>query len=154
MIERRERRLAERLLDDESLRGDLDDTTWQPLQDWLLAVAARLAAATVDLDEEAARAYLDRGRRVLVGVARAAAEVLDAGASAADVARGVEPLVAAVGPPVFSAAHADEARAALRQAARQVSAERPSPAYAARQLAAILDDWSGESAPARGGCGL
>ena len=42
----RERRIAERLLEDEALRGDLDDATWQPVQGWLLARVRLLATST------------------------------------------------------------------------------------------------------------
>ena len=66
----RERRLAERLLEDEALRGDLDDATWQPIQDWLLAEAARLATATEGLDDAAAAAVLDRAQVTLRARAR------------------------------------------------------------------------------------
>jgi hypothetical protein len=60
----RERSLAERWLEDESLHGDLDDQTWQPIQDWLLAVATRVATATAGQDDAAAQALLDRAHAV------------------------------------------------------------------------------------------
>lgn len=61
----RERRLAERLLEDERLRGDLDDEAWQPIQDWLLQGAALVAAATSGLDDATANDVLDEASRVL-----------------------------------------------------------------------------------------
>ena len=50
----RQERAAERLLDDERLRGSLTDEQFQPLLDWGLAIVDRVAAATAgDTDERA-----------------------------------------------------------------------------------------------------
>lgn len=68
-VDAREKRLAEWLLEDERLRGDLDDDTWQPIQDWLLVEARRLAAETAGLSEEQADAALARAREDLRGAA-------------------------------------------------------------------------------------
>lgn len=66
----RERRLAERLLEDERLRRGLDDETWQPIQDWLLQGATLAAAATSGLSDAAADDVLDQASRVLRELAR------------------------------------------------------------------------------------
>src|SRR5215207_4883523 len=75
----RERRLAERFLEDEALRGDLDDATWQPLQGWLLAVIRRLAASTEGLGDDAAQPILDAGQARLRPVVAELADVLSDG---------------------------------------------------------------------------
>ena len=55
----RQERAAERLLDDERLRGSLTDEQFQPLLDWALAIVDRLAAATAGESEEAAERGID-----------------------------------------------------------------------------------------------
>ncbi len=76
-VQQREERLAERLLDDEALRGSLDDATFQPIQDWLLVEAARLAASTDGLDDATAAPLLDRGLRTLREAARTRVAALE-----------------------------------------------------------------------------
>lgn len=57
MIDSRRQRVAERILDDERLRGPLTDDAYAPLQGWALAWIDARACATADRsDEEAARA--------------------------------------------------------------------------------------------------
>jgi hypothetical protein len=58
-VEAREQRLAERFLEDEALRGELEDDAWQPVQDWLLGQVKQLAASTAGLDDSSAQAVLD-----------------------------------------------------------------------------------------------
>ena len=60
-VEAREQRLAERLLEDEALRGDLEDDAWQPVQTWLLEQVGQLAATTAGLNDSAAQVVLDDG---------------------------------------------------------------------------------------------
>ncbi len=57
---RRGRRLAERLIEDESLRDGLTDAEAKRMLDWGLQQARRAAANTVDLSEEEAALELER----------------------------------------------------------------------------------------------
>ncbi len=50
---------AERLLEDERLRGELTDDEFQPLLDWALATVDRVAAETAGQTEEVARRRLE-----------------------------------------------------------------------------------------------
>lgn len=139
-VAERERRLAERLLERESLRGALDDATWQPIQDWLLRTAGRLAAATAGLDEPAAEPALDRGEAALMEVAAilASALDLDAGTTGPALAQRLEPLPRALVPPLVDARHARAVHARLRAATRQLAARpEPAPTAAARLVAAL-----------------
>lgn len=72
----RQERAAGRILDDEGLRGDLTDDEYQPLLDWALTVTDQLAAATADLDDEQADAFLDGGLQTLRDALRAAQDAI------------------------------------------------------------------------------
>src|SRR3954452_8102723 len=52
--------LAERLMEDEMLRGNLEDVAWQPIQDWGLELLGDLARRTNNLDDAQAAPVLDR----------------------------------------------------------------------------------------------
>jgi hypothetical protein len=134
----RERSLAERWLEDESLRGDLDDQTWQPIQDWLLAVAARVAAATAGQDDATAQPLLDRAHAAGAALARTLAEALGPGASPADLGRHLEPLHHEVQSPVVEPDRAPRVHAALRAAVAGLSqGTMDTPTMAARLTAAL-----------------
>jgi hypothetical protein len=134
----RERSLAERWLEDESLRGDLDDQTWQPIQDWLLAVAARVAAATAGQDDATAQPLLDRAHAAGAALARTLAEALGPGAAPADLGRHLEPLHREVQSPIVERDRAPRVHAALRAAVAELSHGTPdSPTMAARLTAAL-----------------
>ena len=141
----REQRLAERLLEDEALRDDLDDATWQPIQDWLLAAVRRVASSTVALDDAAAQPVLDDGQARLRSVVTTLTDALTAGPGAGDFARRLEPLHGELQPPIVEAERARRVHAALRSAARELAAERADPATAAARLAGALD--AGASVP-------
>ena len=84
-------RIAERLLDDESLRGDLEDRAYQPLLDWALAAAegcATTAAAAADPS-----ACAEACAAQLRAVVRAAAQAAVAGRN--------DELATLARPPVF-----------------------------------------------------
>jgi hypothetical protein len=80
----RQERAAERLLEDERLRGDLTDDEFQPLLDWALAASDALAAGTAGLSDDRAAETIEAGLvriRGIVVVARGAiSAMLDAGA--------------------------------------------------------------------------
>ena len=58
MLEDRAQRIAEQLLENESLTDNLDDSEATHLLDWGLAVARRLCDQTVEMDETQAEEYL------------------------------------------------------------------------------------------------
>ncbi len=122
-VEKWWRRIAEPLLEDEALRGDLADDAFQPLLDWAIAAARRCAAAAAGAPEPAA--YADVCIRQLRLLLRSATR------AAGDGRR--DELVALVGPPVFTPAAAS---AALARLATIPLADRP--VDNARQLAAAL----------------
>jgi len=142
----REQRLAERLLEDEALRDDLDDATWQPIQDWLLAVVRRVAASTAGLDDAAAQPILDAGQARLRSAVTTLTDALGAGPGG-DFAQRLEPLHGELQPPIVEPAQARRVHAALRSAARELAAERTEPAAAAVRLAGALDAGASVSTP-------
>jgi hypothetical protein len=127
------------LLEDEALRGDLDDVTWAPLQAWVLRVAGRVAAGTAGVDDPAAQAILDRASRVLKAVVAALASALAVGTGSAEFARRVASLDGDLQPPVLEAAHARQAREILRQTARQLAAAQADGPTAAARLVEALE---------------
>jgi hypothetical protein len=134
----RARSLAERWLEDESLRGDLDDHTWQPIQDWLLAVASRVATATAGQDNTTAQPLLDQAQAVGTALARTLATALGPGVSPADLGRHLEPLQHELRSPIVEPDRAPRVNAALRAAVAELS-HSPSdgPTMAARLTAAL-----------------
>ncbi|MFN8636846.1 MAG: hypothetical protein U0893_23610 [Chloroflexota bacterium] len=74
----RQERAASRILEDESLRGDLTDDEFQPLLDWALAAADRVAVATAGLSDEVADGRLDERLGQIRESVRLAAEAVAA----------------------------------------------------------------------------
>lgn len=68
----RQERAASRILDDESLRGDLADEEFQPLLDWALAETDRVAASTRSMSDAEADTRIDRALDAIRDVVRAA----------------------------------------------------------------------------------
>jgi hypothetical protein len=60
-LESRRERAAGRVLDDERLRGPLEDDVFEPLQAWALAWVDAYALATAGLDDQVAEPALDAG---------------------------------------------------------------------------------------------
>jgi hypothetical protein len=134
----RERSLAERWLEDESLRGDLDDDTWQPIQDWLLAVAAHVAAATAGLDDAAAQATLDQAQAAGKAVAQTLADALAPEAAPTDLGSRLEALHHELRAPLVEPRRAPRVHAALRAAVAELShGTAASPTIAGRLVAAL-----------------
>jgi hypothetical protein len=134
----RERSLAERWLEDESLRGDLDDQTWQPIQNWLLVVAARVATATASQDEATAQPLLDQAQAVGTVLARILAEALGTAVSPADLGHHLEPLHQELRSPIVEPDRAAHVDAALRAAVADLShSPAEGPMMAARLTAAL-----------------
>jgi hypothetical protein len=105
-----EQRFAEQLLDDESLRADLTDDEYQPLEDWALD---RLHAQTVALADPAApdaettmAGVVDALRQILRAVDDTVGHRFDLDAEA--FAAGLGPIAEAVGPPLYADAGAAE----------------------------------------------
>jgi hypothetical protein len=143
-IAARERTLAERLLEDEALRGDLDDATWQPIQDWMLVQAHRIAAATTGMDDAAAQPVLDNGQAALRQVATTLADALAAGTTSPNFAQRIEPLHKQVRPPLVDAARARRVHAALRAVVSELVAQQVDSATAAARLAAVFRTGAGD----------
>jgi hypothetical protein len=141
--------LAERLLEDEALRGNLDDATWAPIQDWLLQVARRVAAGTVGLGDSAAQPVLDQARRTLKALVGALAAALTVGTASAEFPSRVESLAPDLQPPVVDAAAVGRVREALRGAARQLTTARADGPTAAARLVAALEARPPTVAPPR-----
>jgi hypothetical protein len=146
----RARALAERWLEDESLRGDLDDQTWQPIQDWLLAVAARVGSATAGQDDASAQRLLDQAQVVGTALARTLAGMCGPGVSPNDFGQYLEPLRAELRAPIVEPGRAATVQAAVQATLAALShASADGPTRAAR-LTAALD--AGLPATATGGC--
>jgi hypothetical protein len=137
-VDVRERRLAERLLEDEGLRGDLDDATWQPIQDWLLATAGHLARGTQGLTDAEADEHLHRARRALKDAAQVIQEALAVDADRSRAGPLLDELPTLLVPAVLPVGRAAALAAHLRRAGEQIEAEALEPADAAACLVAAL----------------
>jgi hypothetical protein len=106
-----EQRFAEQLLDDESVRADLTDDEYQPLQDWALdrlhEQAVALADPTAPEAESTMAGVVDALRQILRAVDDTVGNRADRDAQA--FADGLGPVVAAVGPPLYADAGAADA---------------------------------------------
>jgi hypothetical protein len=134
----REERLAERLLEDERLRGDLEDDAWQPIQDWALVAIKHVAATTAGLSEEAAQAQLDRGQEALWEAIGILTDVLSSGPGSADGAERLEALAELLESRLILPDRATNVHEALQTAAEQLAAEGADAATAAHRLLAAL----------------
>jgi hypothetical protein len=74
----RQERAASRLLEDESLRGDLTDDEFQPLLDWAMATADQLVASTAGLSDGRAERRIDGGLGAIREAVAAAADAVTA----------------------------------------------------------------------------
>ena len=134
----REQRLAERFLEDEALRGDLDDATWQPLQDWLLTVITRLADSTRGLGDDAAQPMLDAGQARLRQVVAELADVLSDGTGAPRFAARLTAVAEHLRPPLVEPSDTAAMAAAVRAAAEGLASAQADGPTAAGRLAAAL----------------
>lgn len=121
----RQERAAERLLEDERLRGDLTDDEFQPLLDWALVASDALVAGTAGLPDHEADTVVDGGLgQIKDGVRTAGAAVtamLDAGTAArdAELAR----LAELIAPPLVSETEGQQARTRLDVALDPIRAD-------------------------------
>jgi hypothetical protein len=125
-IASRQERAESRLLDDERLRGNLTDDQFQPLLDWALSEADRIAASTAGLDDEAADRRLDAGIAVVKEVVQLAGEAVAAHVEAAgDRRRGLLAELASrireIGP---AGGDAEPARRRIEAVARRLGRKR------------------------------
>lgn len=139
-VANRERRLAERFLEDEALRGDLDDATWQPVQDWLLRACGRVAAATASQDDRTAHLVLEKSGRRLRDIGRTLAGALAAPQMAPSLEEALAPLVVLLGPPLVTPKQAKGAAMRIQKAARIAAATHLSPSETASRVVAALED--------------
>jgi len=116
-------RITAPLLEDETLRGDLDDAAYQPLLDWAMAAGERCAFAVAAAANAStlAQACASQLRALLFAATR----------TAVDARR--DELAALIGPPVFAARRVATVRQDL--AAVDLGGE---PSENARRLAALL----------------
>ncbi len=139
MVVAREQRLAERLLEDEALRGGLDDATWQPIQSWLLRAIARIAASTSGLDAPRAQRALDEGQAALREVVSILGAALSTPTLSPTFATHLRALQAQVRPPLFEPTQAARVRQALAVAAERLRVQAADAAAAATALARALE---------------
>jgi hypothetical protein len=134
----RTERLAERLLEDETLRGNLEDMAWQPIQDWALEILGDLARRTKDLDDPEAAPVLDRAYSSLRQAIGALADIAEHGPESSEVSKPMETLRATLVPPLMDArtgsVRADRAAAV----AARLKADRATSAHAANRLISAL----------------
>lgn len=139
VVASRQERAAERLLEDERLRGDLTDDEFQPLLDWALAASDALAAGTTGLPDHEADTAIEAGLgQIKDGVRTAGAAIaamLDAGAETrdAELAR----LAELAAPPLVSENAGEQARARLGAALEPITAD---PDLAGQELATALGE--------------
>ena len=76
-IEARQERLADLIVDDESLIGDFPEEASDVLVNWAISVTDRLAASTASLDKKAAEPVLDDATGALKTLLRAVTEILN-----------------------------------------------------------------------------
>ncbi|HEY7064996.1 MAG TPA: hypothetical protein VII06_26210 [Chloroflexota bacterium] len=122
-----EQRFAEQLLDDESLRADLTDDEYQPIQDWALDRLHEQAVAVADPAapeaETAMAAVLESLRRVLRAVDDTVGHRADRDAQA--FTDGLAPLVEAVEPPLYTAeGPANDVRQSVQAAIPRLAAQK------------------------------
>jgi hypothetical protein len=137
LVPAREQRLAERLLEDEALRRDLDDATWQPLQDWLLEAARRVAQTTGDLDDAAANEVLDQGQSSLRRMVQVLGQALADGTAAPSFPEAIAE-VASLLATAPGAADTPGLSEELQAATQQLQDQGADPATAAAAIAALL----------------
>jgi hypothetical protein len=136
----REQRLAERFLENEALRGDLDDATWQPVQDWLLLGVKQLALSTSGLDDAAAEPLLDAGQTGLRQVVGDLVDALSVEAGDPAFVERIADVVARLQPPLVEAANVASTAAALQAAAQDLASAGADGLTAAARLTAVLAD--------------
>jgi hypothetical protein len=110
----RARTLAEAWLEDESLRGDLDDQTWRPIQDWLLGVADRIARSTAGQDDRAAQLVLEQVSHQARAVARILTRALASDLPARELSRVFDLPAGQLQPPLIERPRLPAVRAALQ----------------------------------------
>ena len=122
-----EQRYAEQLLDDETLRADLTDDEYQPLQDWALDRLHQQVVALADPEateaDTAMAGLLESLRQVLRAVDDAVGHRADRDARA--FSEGLAPVVEAVAPPLYAAeGPANDVRQGLEAAIPRLAAQK------------------------------
>lgn len=151
-----EQRFAEQLLDDETLRADLTDDEYQPLQDWALDRLHEQAAALADPAAAEAEAVMASVLKALRQVLRAVDETVGhrADRDAQAFADGLAPLLEAVAPPLYAAeGPANEVRQTVAAAIPRLAAQKDDldgPALV-QELVAALSGPSGTGSGERNG---
>ncbi len=143
-IAARQERAAERLLEDEALRGDLADEEYRPLLDWALAASDQLVARTASHSDAEADEVVEAGlgqlREVVRTAARAITAMLDDGPEARDAE--LREIVATVGPPLVQSESVGSSRMTLMAAFDRVADD---PSLAGADLGRALADALGRA---------
>jgi hypothetical protein len=134
----RTERLAERLVEDEALRGSLEDAAWQPIQDWALELLGDLARRTKDLDDAQAASVLDRAYASLRQAIGALADIIEHGPDSSEVSKPMETLRATLKPPLVDARTGSVLADRAAAAAARLKADRATSAHAANRLISAL----------------
>lgn len=140
----RQERAAERLLEDESLRGDLADEEYQPLLDWALATSDQVVARTATPSDAEADVVVDAAlgqlREVVRSAARAITAMLDDGPAARDAE--LRELTVIVDPPLVPSELVDSSKMTLMAAFDRVADD---PSLAGANLAHSLAEALGRA---------
>jgi hypothetical protein len=87
-------------LEDEALRGDLEDAAWQPIQDWAIERIADLARRANGLDDDEAVLMLESAYRSLRKVTVTLADLAALEPRSTEATERLEALRAALTPPL------------------------------------------------------
>ena len=119
----RQRRAAERLLEDEQLRGSMTDEELNPLLEWALATVDRVAAATAGESDAVADERIERAVATIRRVFAAADRVLALAArrTGKDLNTEVQSLIDAATPPLVPPDEVASRRARITAALDQIS---------------------------------
>jgi hypothetical protein len=136
-LESRRQRAAERLLDDERLRGDLTDEEFQPLLDWALTAIDRVVVAESDQDVDAA---MDQIRTVIQAISDALVSAPDI--TEEDFAAQLRVALDSLAPPLVPARVGEADRQAVLADVREIAGQKAdlSGPEIAERLAKILGD--------------
>jgi hypothetical protein len=134
----RTERLAERLMEDETLRGNLEDAAWQPIQDWALEILGDLARRTKDLDDAQAAPVLDRAYASLRQAIGALADITEHGPDSSEVSKPMETLRATLVPPLVDVDTGSVLADRAAAVAARLEADRATSAHVANRLISAL----------------
>jgi hypothetical protein len=136
-LESRRQRAAERLLEDERLRGDLTDEEFQPLLDWALTAIDRLVVDATEQDVDAATAQI---RTVIQAISDALVSAPDI--TEEDFAAQLRLALNSLAPPLVPAPVVEAGRQAVLADVQEIAGQKDdlSGPEIAERLAKLLGD--------------